>query len=106
VGVLVFGSGERAFTDRGILGAGVPGYARARGYTPSQVPTKVGARHFFPDPKFDDETDHPIPAAMGNKWDGGKAVYQERVYAAAKKFGRDQGLKKEQVDAYKPRKVA
>jgi len=101
MGVLVFGTGERAFTDRGILGAGVPGYARARGYTPSSVPTKVGARHFFPEPNYDDE-DHQVPAAMGNKWDGGKEVYQMRVWKAAQKFGKKQGLKTKEIDNYKP----
>ncbi len=104
MGVLVFGSGERAFTDRGILGAGVPGYARARGYTPSAVPTKVGARHFFPEPDYNDE-DQQIPAAQGNKWDGGKAVYQMRVWEAAKKIGKAQGLKTKEIDNYKPSDV-
>lgn len=106
MGILVFEGGERAFTDRGILGAGVPGYARASGYTPYEVPTAVGARYFFPEPDYDDLTDAQIPAAMGNKWDGGREAYRERVYKAAKKVGKDQGLKPKDIEDLKPRVVA
>ncbi len=80
-------------------------YERLPGYHPSEVPTKVGARHFFPEPDYDAQ-DQQVPAATGNKWDGGKAAYQERVYAAAKKIGKNQGLKEKQIEAYKPRRVA
>lgn len=104
MGLIVFG--DQAFRDRGIAGVGVPGYSGARGYSPSPYPTKVGARYFFPDPNYDETTDQPIPAAQGNKWDGGKAVYQERVYAAAKKIGKDQGLSPKQIEFLKPRQVA
>lgn len=104
MGLIVFG--DQAFRDRGIFGAGVPGYAGARGYTPFDTPTAVGARYFFPEPKYDEETDQAIPAAKGNKWDGGRPVYQERVYAAAKKIGKEQGLKSKQIDELKPRVVA
>lgn len=104
MGVIVVG--DRAFTDRGIIGAGVPGYSRAQGYTPYEVPTQVGARYFFPDPEYDSITDQALPAAMGNKWDGGRSVYQDRVYAAAKKIGKEQGLKGKQIDALEPRTVA
>lgn len=106
MGVLVFEGRNRAFSDRGILGAGVPGYSRAQGYQPSDVPTAVGARMFFPEPDYDESTDQAVPAAMGNKWDGGRPVYQERVYQAAKKIGKDQGLSKKDIDGLKPRKVA
>ena len=71
----------------------MPGYSRAVGYTPSLIPTAVGARYFFPDPDFDDDTDQAKPAATGNKWDGGKRAYQLRVVAAAKDVGKEQGLK-------------
>ena len=104
MGLIVFG--DQAFRDRGIFGAGIAGYAGAQGYQPSAVPTKVGARYFFPDPEFDKATDQPVPAAMGNKWDGGKAVYRERVYSAAKKVGKAQGLKTNEIEALKPRVVA
>ena len=106
MGVLVFEGTNRAFTDRGLLGAGVPSYSRAVGYTPSEVPTAVGARMFFPEPEYDTNLDQPIPAAMGNKWDGGRPVYQQRVYNAAKKEGKEQGLNETQIDGLKPRQVA
>ncbi len=102
--LIVFG--DQAFRDRGIYGAGVPGYTGAQGYTPYEVPTAVGARYFFPDPPYDENTDQAIPAAKGNKWDGGRAVYQERVYQAAKKVGKDQGLKPSSIEELKPRQVA
>ncbi len=104
MGLIVFG--DQAFRDRGLLGVGVPGYSGAQGYQPSDVPTKVGARYFFPDPEYDKDTDQPKPAAMGNRWDGGKWIYQERVYAAAQKFGREQGLRRQDIRDLKPRKVA
>lgn len=106
MGVLVFEGSNRAFTDRGLLGAGVPSYSRAVGYTPSEVPTAVGARMFFPEPEYSTQMDQPLPAAMGNKWDGGRPVYQQRVYNAAKKVGKDQGLSNTDIQDLKPRKVA
>lgn len=99
--VLAFGG--RAYQGS-LFGSGIPGYARSSGYTPSDIPTAVGARMFFPDPEYDG--DDAIPAAMGNKWDGGRPAYQERVYAAAKKIGKDQGLKPAQIDELEPRQVA
>ena len=104
MGVLAFA--DRAFTDRGFIGAGIPGYTRGTGYTPYEVPTAVGARMFFPEPDFDERTDQPLPAAMGNKWDGDRPAYQERVYEAAKKVGKEQGFDQKQIDSLKPRKVA
>ena len=104
MGLIVFG--DQAFRDRGLLGVGVPGYSGAQGYTPYDAPTKVGARYFFPEAPYDEATDQQIPSAKGNKWDGGKAVYQERVYSAAKKVGKEQGLKPSQIDDLKPRVVA
>jgi len=99
VGLIVFG--DNAFRDRGLVGVGIQGYAGAQGYTPYDVPTKVGARHFFPEPDYDAE-DHQVPAAMGNKWDGGKLAYQTRVWEAAKQIGKAQGLKTKEIDNYKP----
>lgn len=64
---------------------------------------------FFPDPEYDTMTDQPLPAAQGNKWDGGKRVYQQRVVAAAKKVGKDQGLSSsdiKEIEEMKVRKVA
>ncbi len=104
MGLIVFG--DNAFRDRGLMGVGIQGYAGAQGYTPYDVPTKVGARYFFPEPDYDEATDQPVPAAQGNKWDGGKAVYRERVYAAATTVGKDQGLKPKDIEALKPRVVA
>ncbi len=40
---------------------------------------------------------------MGNKWDGGKRAYQERVYAAMKAHP---DVKQKEVDMVKPRQVA
>ena len=107
MGLIVFG--DQAFRDRGKLGVGIQGYSGAQGYTPYDVPTKVGARYFAPADysKYDDDTDQMIPIAMGNKWDGGKAVYQERVYKAAKKLGKDgTGWSSKQIEDLKPRQVA
>ncbi len=104
MGLIVFG--DKAFHDRGIAGVGIPGYANAQGYTPYDKPTKVGARYFFPEPDYDEQTDQQIPAAKGNKWDGGKAVYRQRVYAAAKKVGKHQGLSNAQIQDLKPRTIA
>lgn len=100
--------GDRLFTDRGILGVGIPNYTRAQGYTPFEIPTAVGARMFnSPDfSDFDDETDQPIPIAKGNKWDGGRPAYQQRVYNAKKKLGKQGGYKQSDLDASKPRQVA
>ena len=104
MGLIVFG--ESAFRDRGLYGMGVPGYSGAQGYQASEIPTAVGARMFFPEPEYDEATDNPKPAAQGNKWDGGRPVYQQRVYAAAKKVGRAQGLKGAQIEDLKPKVVA
>lgn len=104
MGLIVFG--DSAFRDRGIAGVGIPGYTGAQGYTPSEIPTAVGARYFLPSPDYDDETDQAKPDAQGNKWDGGIPVYQQRVYAAAKKYGEERGLSTSEIDAIKPRKVA
>lgn len=100
--------GHAGFQDStpGIHGSGIAGYTGRTGYQGYDVPTKVGARYFFPDPEHDDVTDQPIPVAVGNKWDGGAPVYQERVYKAAKKVGKEQGLKPSQIEALKPREVA
>ena len=94
----------RVFVDRGAVGRGLAGYRRLAGYQPSLVPTKVGARHFFPESDYDAE-DVEVPVAVGNKWDGGKRAYQERVYEAAKKIGKAHGLKTKQIDNYEPPKV-
>ncbi len=94
---------QRVFAGVG-FGRGMARYERASGYIPSSIPTAVGARYFFPDPEYDGND--AVPAAMGNKWDGGRPVYQERVYAAAKKFGKEQGFKPKQIDELKPRLVA
>lgn len=96
---------QRVFSGHA-FGRGMATYERAAGYFPSEVPVKVGARHFFPDPEYDETTDQPKPVAMGHKWNGGKAAYQERVYKAAQKVGREQGLKGKEIDNYKPRRVA
>ncbi len=101
--ILAFSGQQRAYQGA-LFGAGVPGYARHSGYTPSSIPTAVGARMFFPDPEYDG--DDAVPAAMGNKWDGGRPAYRERVYAAAKKFGKDQGLSNKDIGELKPRVVA
>ena len=105
MGLIVFG--DQAFRDRGLLGMGIPGYSGAQGYTPHDVPTAVGARYFNnPDQgAYDDETDQQEPIAQGNKWDGGKPVYQQRVYAAKKKIGAPE-FKQKDLDAAKPRVVA
>lgn len=102
------GGVDRVFVDRGgpLFGAGMPRYARAQGYTPYSEPTKVGARYFILGGEYDEETDQPIPDATGNKWDGGKPAYQQRVYNAAKKVGKDRGLSTKQIDALKPKVVA
>ena len=102
----VLRSGDRAFTDRGAFGFGIPRYTRATGYTASDVPTKVGARYFIAGGDYDPDTDVPVPDAMGNKWDGGKPAYQQRVYNAAKKVGKARGLSTSQIDELKPRVVA
>ena len=98
--ILDFG-GRHAFSG-GTVGAGVPSYTRARGYSPFFAPEKVGARYFFPEPEFDPVSDQAVPAAMGNIWDGGSPAYQERVYAAAKKVGKKQGLSKHDIDDLNP----
>ncbi len=104
MGVLV--SGDRAFTDRGLIGVGIPKYTRAQGYVSSSVPTPVGARYFVAGGEYDPDTDVAMPDATGNKWDGGKPAYQQRVYNAAKKVGKNRGLTKKQIDELKPRVVA
>ena len=88
-------------------GSGIPRYAQARGFMGGyDTPTKVGARYFAPQPKYDEGTDQPIPIATGNKWDGGGEVYRQRVYAAAKKDRKELGFSREDIDDLKPRKVA
>ena len=103
MGLIVFG--DNAFRDRGMLGVGIQGYAGAQGYTPYDVPTKVGARYFLNDDRsdFDDVTDQAKPIAMGNKWDGGKPAYQQRVYNAMKEHP---DVKQKELDMVKPRVVA
>ncbi len=103
VTTITYGGVQRIFAGVG-FGRGMARYERSSGYTPSSIPTAVGARMFFPDPEYDG--DDAILAAMGNKWDGGRPAYQERVYAAAKKFGKEQGLKSKDIDELKPRVVA
>lgn len=100
--------GHPGFQDSvpGVSGSGVARYMQRPGYRGYDTPTKVGARYFFPDPDYDDMTDQPIPAAVGDKWDGGGDVYRERVYKAAKDVGRKQGLSRKDVRELKPRKVA
>ncbi len=103
------GGVQRVFVGRA-FGRGMATYERLPGYSPSAVPTKAGARWFPPEPDHHPVTDQEVPLAMGNKWDGGKLAYQERLYAAAKKLsktGRGQvGLTKKDVDELKPRVVA
>ncbi len=79
--------GHPGFQTRGSMsGSGIARWSSARGYQGGyDTPTKVGARYFSPEGKFDETTDQQIPMAMGNKWDGGGPAYRERVYAAAKK---------------------
>ncbi len=103
MGLIVFG--DNAFRDRGLIGVGIAGYAGAQGYTPYDVPTKVGARYFLSEDRsdFDPDTDQMKPIAKGNKWDGGKAVYRERVYKA---FKEHPDIKQKEVDMVKPRVVA
>lgn len=99
---------QRVFVGRG-FGRGMAAYERMAGYHPSSKPTKVGARYFIggdgPNAEYDDD-DNLVIDAMGNKWDGGKAAYQQRVYNAAKKVGKERGLKTRQIDELKPRTVA
>ena len=102
---LVHDQVQRVFVGRA-FGRGMASYERRTGYTPYAKPTKVGARYFFPEPDYDESTDQPIPAAQGNKWDGGKPEYQRRVYAAAQKVGKDQGLSPADIARLKPRQVA
>ncbi len=105
MGLIVFG--DQAFRDRGRLGVGIPGYSGAQGYTPYDVPTKVAARYFVGEDFSDyDDQDVQKPIAQGNKWDGGKEVYRQRVYAAAKKGGKDLGFSNKDIDELKPRVVA
>ncbi len=96
--------GRRVYGDRGIFGSGVPGYARQAGYTPSAIPTAVGARYFLDEGRSDfNDDDVQLPIAMGNKWDGGRPAYRERVHAAMEKHPL---VKQKEVDELKPRKVA
>lgn len=84
-------SGSRLFGDRGgLLGSGIPGYARHQGYTASRIPTAVGARYFAG--LYDSTGDHEVPIAKGNKWDGGKLAYQQKVYNAAKRDHKELGF--------------
>lgn len=100
--------GHPGFQDSipGVRGSGVAGYAQKPGYHGYDTPTKVGARYFAPQPKFDELTDQPIPIATGNKWDGGAEPYRTRVYNAAKKNRQSLGFSQEDIDDLKPRKVA
>lgn len=103
---LVHGGTTRVFVGRQ-FGRGMASYERAPGYQASSVPTKVGARYFFPDPEYDETTDQPIPAAVGHKWEpGGKLGYQMKVFQAAEKFGKAQGLSKADIKNLEPRQVA
>ena len=71
------------------------------------MPTKVGARYFFPDPEYDETTDQAIPAAMGNKFEpGGADAYRMKVFKAAQKVGKDQGLQPVQIEELDPKYVA
>lgn len=88
------------------LGRGVPRYARAPGFpTGSEKPIAVGARMYLPDPDYDEE-DVRVPDAVGSKYEGGKPAYQQEVYNAAKKVGKERGMKTSEIDALKPRVVA
>lgn len=99
--------GHAGFQDSvpGVSGSGIARFFRSPGYRGYDTPTKVGARYFFPQPAFDEKTDQPIPVATGSKWDGGAPAYQHRVYAAAKKVGKAQGLKSAQIEDLKPMEV-
>ncbi len=100
--------GHAGFQDSipGVSGSGIPRFSGAS-YSGYDIPTKVGARYFFPEPEYDERTDQPIPAAMGSKYDiGGVEAYRVKVHAAAKKVGKDQGLTESQIDDLKPAKVA
>lgn len=101
--------GHPGFQDLDAMsGSGIARYSQARGYQGGyDTPTKVGARYFAPEPKFDERTDQPMPIAMGNKWDGGTPAYRERVYAAAKKDRKKLGFSNEDIEVLKKgRKVA
>ena len=106
MGLIVFG--DTAFRDRGLYGMGIAGYTGAQGYTPYERPTAVGARYFVAEEfsEYDKQTDKQIPIAQGNKWDGGRPAYRQRVYAAAKKGGKHLGFSKEDVEGLKPKKGA
>ncbi len=89
------------FQGRG-LGSGIPRYADKPGFpTMDAKPIAVGARWFPPDPDYD-EDDNPVPLAMGSKWEGGREVYQLKVYEAAKEHGKDLGMKQKDIDDLKP----
>ncbi|MCJ2532030.1 MAG: hypothetical protein LN413_07010 [Candidatus Thermoplasmatota archaeon] len=100
---ITHGGVQRIFAGVG-FGRGMARYERAQGYIPSAIPTAVGARYFLGAERSDfDEDDVQLPIAMGNKWDGGRPVYRERVYAAMKKHPL---VKQKEADEVKPRKVA
>ncbi len=98
--------GHAGFQDAvpGVRGSGIAGYSQRPGYRGYDTPTKVGARYFFPEPDYDDTSDQPVPAATGNKWDGGGEAYRTRVYKAAKSVGKKQGLTDDDVDSLEPTK--
>ena len=101
--------GHAGFTDSkpGQSGVGIAGYTRSPGYRGYEVPTKVGARYFFPDPEFDETTDQAIPAAMGNKFEpGGADAYRLKVFKAAQAVGESQGLRPAQIEELDPKYVA
>lgn len=97
--------GHAGFTDSGRSGMGIPAYTRRPGYQGFSVPTPIGARWFPPEPDYDDD-DNAVPMATGNTMQGGRPVYQEKVYQQAKKVGRAHGLSRKQIDELKPKVVA
>ncbi|MEE9198068.1 MAG: hypothetical protein V3U45_07970 [bacterium] len=98
--------GHAGFQDSvpGVSGSGIPRFSGAN-YSGYDTPTKIGARYFFPEPDYNEVTDQPLPAAMGHKADGGAPAYRNRVYAAAKKVGKQQGLTEAMIDELKPKGV-
>ncbi len=93
--------GHVGFQDKGLVGQGVPGYMSMRGYQGFAEPTAIGARYFAPESKFDEETDQPLPIAVGYKSNGGRPAYRNRVYNAAKKNRKSLGFTKKDVSDLK-----
>ncbi len=88
-------------------GTGIARYSQARGFQGGyDTPTKVGARYFSPEGKFDETTDQQLPMATGNKWDGGGEAYRVKVYNAAKKDRKELGFSRSDIEDLKPRQVA